>query len=533
MTQKTCIFGNGPCAQQVAEQLLAAGEKIIIAASAAGFPAFSEAGLLDSHKQQVEIINNTGLSAINGAYGDFTLNLVSDDQEVIRHVSTVIIAEETEWLTNQPLYGLETSEQVLSFSQMASILAGKRSLLPSNLKHVVFLNGLMRESHPVITGEIMRLSLIMQSELEVQTYVLTRNLKVAADGLEAMYRQSREAGVFYVKFSESQPEIIRNEADSIRLEFKDEVTGQDFQLTPDLIVVDETCHPADATKKLSEVLKLEIDRFGFPQTENVHRLTGYTNRKGILVAGPARTIMSGADQIVDADAVSLAALQLNRFPSEPLEDRAVIHTGQCIRCLTCHRLCPYRAIDLKKRLTVIPEACERCGICAAECPRGAISIAGLSGRDMRARFEEATSIDTQTASSPWIAVFCCSRSAIQAWNLSALMKSALPDNLKIVEVPCAGSISVAHILSAFQSGAEGVLILTCHEGNCHSEQGNVLAGRRAEQVIDLLPHLGLESSRLAVDSLAANMGAEFADIVNRFVKRVREPAKNVSGLTAA
>ena len=520
MTEKTCVFGNGPCAQRVAEQLLTAGGEVIIVSGDAESEVITETRLAGDDVQQIEILSSTNLTAISGTCGNYTLSLVSGEKELIRQVSTLIIATENEWQSNQSLYGLEQVKQVLSLSQMASTLAGEPGVLPTDLKHVVFLTGLMNESHPAVMGEIMRLCLLLQSELNIQAYVLAGNLKVAADGLEALYRQTKEAGVFYVKFTDNQPEIIRSDG-SIQLEFKDEVTGQDFRLTPDLIVVDETGHPSIATKKMAEVLQLEIDGFGFPQTENVHRLTGYTNRRGVLVAGPARAIMTGAEQIVDGDTVSLAALQLLRFSAEPSNDRAVINTGQCVRCLTCHRLCPYRAIELDKRVTVVPDACERCGICAAECPRGAISIPGLAGADIKAQFEKIASTRDQSAASPALAVFCCSRSAIQAGNLSALMTLDLPENLKIAEVPCAGSISMEHILSAFQRGADGVLILSCHEGNCHSDQGNVLAGRRTEELRDLLPHLGLEPDRLAVNSLAANMGAEFAEIVNSFEQTIK------------
>ena len=520
MTEKTCIFGNGPCAQRIAEQLLTAGDQVIIVSGNEEPEVFSETRLSDD-AQQIEILSSTDLTAINGTCGNYTLSLVSGGKEIVRRVSTVIIAEENGWQPNHSLYGLESTEQVLSLTQMASALDGGRGHLPPDLRHVVFLNSLANENHPAVTGEIMGLCLILQSELNVQTYVLTGNLKVAADGLEALYRRTKEAGVLYVKFTDNQPEMICSDDSRIRIEFKDEVTGQDFRLTPDLIVVDEANHPTDTTKKISEVLELETDGLGFPQTENVHRLTGYTNRKGILVAGPARTVMSGAEQVVDADTVSLTALQLQRFSAEPSNDRAVISTARCVRCLTCHRLCPYRAIELDKRVTVMPDACERCGICAAECPRGAISIAGLSGSDIQAQFEIIPATRSQSRMSPTLAVFCCSRSAVQSWNLSALMTSDLPENLRIIEVPCAGSLSTAHLLSAFQNGADGVLMLTCHEGNCHSDQGNALAGRRAAQLKDLLPHLGLESDRLAVNSLAANMGAEFAEIVKRFEQTIK------------
>jgi coenzyme F420-reducing hydrogenase delta subunit len=96
------------------------------------------------------------------------------------------------------------------------------------------------------------------------------------------------------------------------------------------------------------------------------------------------------------------------------------------------------------------------------------------------------------------------------------MGYSLPSGLRIVEVPCAGSISLAHLLSAFSKGADGVLVLTCHKGNCHAEYGNTYAHRRVNQLVDLLTQLGFEPERLACKTLASNMGREFAETVNAF-----------------
>jgi len=102
------------------------------------------------------------------------------------------------------------------------------------------------------------------------------------------------------------------------------------------------------------------------------------------------------------------------------------------------------------------------------------------------------------------------------------MGYALPSGLQIVEVPCAGSISRQHLFSAFSKGADGVLVLTCHKGNCHSEHGNIYAHQRVNQFSDMLPQIGFEPERLAYKTLASNMGMEFAETVNIFENTILE-----------
>ena len=96
------------------------------------------------------------------------------------------------------------------------------------------------------------------------------------------------------------------------------------------------------------------------------------------------------------------------------------------------------------------------------------------------------------------------------------MGCRLPPGLRIVTVPCAGSVSLENLLSAFQAGADGVAVLTCHSGNCFSEQGNAFAHRRVDQVAGLLPQIGFEPGRLVRHTLAANMGADFAETMGAF-----------------
>jgi coenzyme F420-reducing hydrogenase delta subunit len=129
--------------------------------------------------------------------------------------------------------------------------------------------------------------------------------------------------------------------------------------------------------------------------------------------------------------------------------------------------------------------------------------------------------DTAAPGKPRMVAFCCSRSAAQAGHMATCMGQAIPPNLTVVEVPCAGGISIRHILGAFEMGADGVLVLTCHMDNCHSEYGNQYAHARAHQLQGTLQSIGLNANRLHVRTLASNMGFEFAEIVNQFENELK------------
>ncbi len=237
-----------------------------------------------------------------------------------------------------------------------------------------FSSGIDAESNPVILEEIMQSCLKLQAEHKRKIYILTANLKVAANGLEKMYRDTKDAGVIYIKFTHTRPDIIQAADGSVCIEFTDEITGKLLKLTADLTIVDEKIVPSDYAADLARIFELDQDLNGFAQGDNVHRLTVLTNRKGILVAGAARSVQSLPDQFTDADNAVLSLRSIDKQPADQTADKAQIENGKCVRCLTCYRLCPYRAIQVNTRVSIAPAACEGCGICLAECPRGAISF---------------------------------------------------------------------------------------------------------------------------------------------------------------
>ena len=118
-------------------------------------------------------------------------------------------------------------------------------------------------------------------------------------------------------------------------------------------------------------------------------------------------------------------------------------------------------------------------------------------------------------------VFGCARSAGQALALSRQTGHILPGGVQFVEVPCAGTISSRHLLAAFDAGADGVMLCTCHTDNCRSEIGNQVARRRAISVRNLLKEAGVDGSRLNITSVAANMGNEFTFMINAFADRIK------------
>ena len=517
MNKKTLIIGNGSCAVSVAENLLNKGIEVVIATKD---DACSLNGSANS--EVLQILTETQLISCKGYVGAFSIAAKQNNRPVTIDVGHIIIAEEDQRTSNFSLYGLKASPNVITLAKMKEILhdsSSEKSVL-SKIKTVVFLTSLVEENSPVVVKEVMLSSLLLQKDLNLQTYILTKNLKVAGYGLESLYRETKSAGTIYIKFTDMLPVIHQGEEGNVRIEFFDEITSKNFRLTPDMTVVDETIIPSRYASDLAKTFHIETDINGFVQSDNVHRYSVLTNRKGIMVAGPSRSIMADDDQITDAENATLAVTDLNSERTETNAIKAQIHNGQCIRCLTCYRLCPYQAITLNARVTVMPNACERCGICAAHCPRGAVRITDLEPDAISDLIKTDSGMQSQKTFTPLIVAFCCRRSAAQAQDLAICMGHRLPPGLRVVEVPCSGVVSYNHILAALHNNADGVMVLTCHKGNCHSEHGNIYAEQTVEQIQGMFSRIGFEKERILIQTLASNMGTEFARITDRFEETI-------------
>jgi len=94
-------------------------------------------------------------------------------------------------------------------------------------------------------------------------------------------------------------------------------------------------------------------------------------------------------------------------------------------------------------------------------------------------------------------------------------------NVKVIRVPCSTRVEPAFVIKAFQSGADGVLILGCHPGDCHYIEGNYKTMRRMPLLKKMLAQFGVEEGRVRMDWVSASEGEKYATVINDMTKTVR------------
>ena len=89
-----------------------------------------------------------------------------------------------------------------------------------------------------------------------------------------------------------------------------------------------------------------------------------------------------------------------------------------------------------------------------------------------------------------------------------------------IPIICAGKIAPRYVLNAFAHGADGVLILTCPEGDCHYQDGNIEAKKRMALLRQALLTHGIQPERVRMVLSRDPEGKDIPGYINELAKTV-------------
>jgi len=123
---------------------------------------------------------------------------------------------------------------------------------------------------------------------------------------------------------------------------------------------------------------------------------------------------------------------------------------------------------------------------------------------------------------PNIIVFCCNWCSYAGADLAGVSRFQIDPSFRVIRTMCSGRIEPEFILSAFENGADGVMITGCHPGDCHYINGNYKTMRRFYFMKVLLREFGVDTSRMKLSFISAGEGIEFQRLVNDFIKEIKK-----------
>ena len=123
---------------------------------------------------------------------------------------------------------------------------------------------------------------------------------------------------------------------------------------------------------------------------------------------------------------------------------------------------------------------------------------------------------------PKIAGFLCNWCSYAGSDLAGEMHKDIPANFKAIRVMCSGRVDPQFILKAFSEGADGVMVLGCHFGDCHYKEGNYKTQKRMIMLTEMLAQFGIEKERLIFDQVSATEAEKFARITAEMTDKLKK-----------
>ena len=122
---------------------------------------------------------------------------------------------------------------------------------------------------------------------------------------------------------------------------------------------------------------------------------------------------------------------------------------------------------------------------------------------------------------PRFVTFCCNWCSYAGADGAGVARLQMPTNFRIIRTMCSARVDPEFILRAFSKGADGVMVLGCHPGDCHYIGGNYRARRRIALLRLVLEQYGFDPRRLKLEWVSASEGEKFQKTVTEFVDVVK------------
>ena len=121
-----------------------------------------------------------------------------------------------------------------------------------------------------------------------------------------------------------------------------------------------------------------------------------------------------------------------------------------------------------------------------------------------------------------IYLFHCSNS----YDIEAIRRSfsenEKSDKLKSISLPCSGKLELIYLLKAFESGADGVVLITCKHGECRYLEGNLRAEKRVGAIRAILEEIGLDKGRMKLIQQEDGGVQSVINEIEGFIEKIRK-----------
>ncbi len=121
---------------------------------------------------------------------------------------------------------------------------------------------------------------------------------------------------------------------------------------------------------------------------------------------------------------------------------------------------------------------------------------------------------------PSIVGILCNWCSYAGADLAGISRIQYQPNIRVVRVMCSGRVDPQLVIYTLLDGADGVIALGCHPGDCHYQSGNLEAREKFEALLKVLRNAGLDG-RFRYEWVSASEGQRFGEVVGEFTDHIR------------
>ena len=95
-----------------------------------------------------------------------------------------------------------------------------------------------------------------------------------------------------------------------------------------------------------------------------------------------------------------------------------------------------------------------------------------------------------------LVAFCCANSSTQAGEFCRAPFQVDGVTVRLAQLACSSKLEVLHVLRAFETGADAVVLYTCPDTACRFGRGSIRAAKRIERASRILEQIGVGGRRV-------------------------------------
>jgi heterodisulfide reductase subunit A len=419
VVQKALVIGGGLSGMTAAKKIAEAGYEVYLVeresqlgGKARAIHFTLEGDDVQSHLKQlaekvekdprIHLMTQTEIESVNGFVGNFKTKLrTGKELQEIDHGVIVVATGAEEYRPKEFLYGQDS--HVITQKEMEERISAHPDDLKS-LKNVVMIQcvGSRNDERPycsrICCSEAVKNALKLKSmNPETNVYILYRDIRTYGFK-EDYYRKAREAGVIFVRFDPEREPRVEKEGKDLKVIVHEPILQDALNIQTDLLVLSAGIIPSPDNERLSKMLKVPLNQDGYFLEAHMKLRPVDFATEGIFLAGLAHNPKSIEESLSQANAaVSRALTYLSKKELETIGTISEVDERKCIGCGLCEEVCPYKAIEIVVKRTVVGEKqvaqvnrvlCKGCGACTASCRSGSIDLKGFTNSEVVAQILE-------------------------------------------------------------------------------------------------------------------------------------------------